>query len=54
MKRYYYIDDEVDTIKSIADGINECKLVQVDVFFFFLYKEFDNLCKSVGSEWYSF
>ena len=31
MKRYYYIDDEVDTIKSIADGINECNKVHVDV-----------------------
>ncbi|SEA56571.1 hypothetical protein SAMN05216462_1822 [Xylanibacter ruminicola] len=54
MKRYYYIDDEVDTIKSIADGINECKLVQVDVFPLGKHKEFDNLTERLRSEWDNF
>ena len=54
MKRYYYIDDEVDTIKSIADGISECKLVQVDVFPLGKHKEFDNLTERLRSEWDNF
>ena len=41
MKRFYYIDDEVDTIKSIADGINESNIVHVDVFPLSEHKEFD-------------
>lgn len=53
MKRYYYIDDEVDTIKSIADGINESKLVQVDVFPLAKYKEFEKLTEQLRSEWNS-
>lgn len=51
MKRYYYIDDEVDTIKSIADGINEYGFVKVDVFPLSDYKEFDNLTSKLRSEW---
>ena len=51
MKRYYYIDDEVDTIKSIADGINECNKVHVDVFPLARFKEFDKLIEQLKSEW---
>lgn len=51
MRRYYYIDDEVDTIKSIADGINEYGLVKVDVFPLSEYKEFDKLTSKLRSEW---
>ena len=51
MKRYYYIDDEVDTIKSIADGINESNIVKVDVFPLSTNKEFDKLTERLINEW---
>lgn len=51
MKRYYYIDDEVDTIKSIADGINESQKVHVDIFKLKEYKEFEKLTNQLKSEW---
>lgn len=51
MKRYYYIDDEVDTIKSIADGINESNKVHVDVFPLAKFKEFEKLTEQLKSEW---
>lgn len=51
MKRYYYIDDEVDTIKSIADGINESGKIQVDIFPLAKYKEFEKLTELLKSEW---
>lgn len=51
MRRYYYIDDEVDTIKSIADGINECNKVKVDVFPLSQYKEFEKITERLKSEW---
>lgn len=51
MKRYYYIDDEVDTIKSIADGINESNVVHVDVFPLAKFKEFDKLTQQLRNEW---
>lgn len=51
MKKYYYIDDEVDTVKSYADAINEFNLVHVDVFPLSEYKEFDNLTRLLRKEW---
>lgn len=54
MKRYYYIDDEVDVIKSIADGINESNIVKVDVFPLSEYKEFEKLTGQLSAEWDSF
>lgn len=51
MKRFYYIDDELDTIKSIADGINESKIVQVDVFPLSQHKEFDSLTQQLINDW---
>lgn len=51
MKRYYYIDDEVDTIKSIADGINESNKVHVDVFPLAKYNKFERLTYQLKSKW---
>lgn len=51
MKRFYYIDDEVDTIKSIADGINESNIVHVDVFPLSEHKEFDSLTQQLINDW---
>lgn len=51
MKKYYYIDDEVDTIKSIADGINESQVVHVDVFPLSENKEFEKLTELLREEW---
>ena len=51
MKRFYYIDDEVDTIKSIADGINESKIVYVEVFPLSQHKEFDSLTQQLIDDW---
>ena len=51
MKRYYYIDDEIDTIKSIADGINESQVVHVDVFPLSENKEFEKLTELLKEEW---
>ena len=51
MKRYYYIDDEIDTIKSIADGINESQVVHVDVFPLSENKEFEKLTDLLKDEW---
>lgn len=54
MRRYYYIDDEVDTIKSIADGINESNMVKVEVFPLSKYKEFEKITEQLKSEWDNF
>lgn len=54
MKKYYYIDDEVDTIKSIADGINDSNIVKVDIFPLAAYKEFERLTGKLQDEWDSF
>jgi len=54
MNRYYYIDDEVDTIKSIAEGINVYNIVNVDVFPLSTYKEFDKLTEQLRKEWNDF
>lgn len=51
MKRFYYIDDELDIIKSIADGINESKIVHVDVFPLSQHKEFDSLTQQLINDW---
>lgn len=54
MKKYFYIDDELDVIKSIADGINESQIVNVNVFDLSKYKEFDKLTDQLRSEWDNF
>jgi len=54
MRRYFYIDDEVDTIKSIADGINENNIVMVDVFPLSEYKEFEKLTGKLRDDWDNF
>lgn len=54
MRRFYYIDDEIDTIKSIADGINESNIVKVDVFPLSQYKEFEKITGQLKSEWDNF
>lgn len=54
MNRYYYIDDEVDTIKSIADGINDINVVKVDIFPLSVNKDFDTLTETLRREWDSF
>lgn len=51
MRRYYYIDDEIDIIKSIADGINESNVVHVDVFPLSENKEFEKLTEQLKEEW---
>jgi len=51
MRRYYYIDDEIDTIQSIADGINITKRVFVEVFPLKEYREFDKLTDKLKEEW---
>ena len=51
MRKYYYIDDEVDTIKSIAEGINVSKKVFVEVFPLEQFREFDKLTDKLKEEW---
>lgn len=54
MNRYYYIDDEVDTIKSIVEGINYSNIVKVDIFPLSECKAFDALTDRLRDEWDSF
>lgn len=51
MRKYYYIDDEVDTIQSIADGINISKKVFVELFPLKQFREFDKLTDKLKEEW---
>lgn len=54
MRKYYYIDDEADTIKSIAEAINENNVVMVEVFPLSEYKEFEKLTGRLRDNWDSF
>ena len=54
MRKFYYIDDELDTIKAIVDGINVSNIVTVDVFPLSGYKEFEKLIGKICDDWDSF
>lgn len=51
MRTYYYIDDETDTVQSIADAINESQRVIVTVFPLARFKEFDKLTEKLMTDW---
>lgn len=51
MIKYYYIDDEIDSIQSIADAINITKKVFVEIFPLKEYLEFEKLTDKLKLEW---
>lgn len=51
MIKYYYIDDEIDSIQSIADAINITKKVIVEVFPLKEHLEFEKLTDKLKEEW---
>lgn len=52
MSKYYYIDDEdKETIKAIADGVNVSKIVEVIPMDLEEYRVFENLTEKLKAEW---